>query len=46
MGSGNSVGKNIGVGCLIAIALVFFVGLSCTRACFGLHRASRILRYR
>ncbi len=42
----NSIGKNIGIGCLIAIALVFFVGLSCTRACFGLRRASRIIRYR
>jgi hypothetical protein len=46
IGGGNSMGKNIGIGCLVAVALVFFVGLSCTRACFGLHRASRILRYR
>jgi hypothetical protein len=43
---GNSVAKNIGIGCLVAIALFFFVGLSCTRACFGLRRASRIIRYR
>jgi len=46
MGGGNSVAKNVGIGCLIAIALVFFVGLSCTRACFGLRHASRIIRYR
>jgi hypothetical protein len=43
---GSSIAKNIGIGCLIAIALFFFVGLSCTRACFGLRRASRIIRYR
>jgi hypothetical protein len=45
-GGANPLLKNIGIGCLIAIALVFFVGLSCTRACFGLRRASRIIRYR
>jgi uncharacterized membrane protein YvbJ len=43
-GGNNSMAKNIGVGCLIAIAIVFFVGLSCTRACFGLRRHSYIQR--
>jgi uncharacterized membrane protein YvbJ len=42
--SGNSLAKNIGIGCLITIAIVFFVGLSCTRACFGMRRATHVLR--
>ncbi|MBV9441791.1 MAG: hypothetical protein JO217_03765 [Acidobacteriaceae bacterium] len=38
--TGNTVAKNIGLGCLIALVIVLFFGLSCTRACFG-HRYGR-----
>jgi hypothetical protein len=34
-GGGNSTMKNIGIGCLLLIAIMMFIGLSCTRACFG-----------
>lgn len=33
--SQNSMAKNIGLGCLIALLVVMFLGFSCTRACFG-----------
>src|SRR5579875_1389240 len=36
---GNSLAKNIGLGCLIAVIIFLFLGLSCTRACFGHRRA-------
>ena len=43
--SGNSMGKNIAIGCLIALLIVLFFGLSCTRACFGLrHRHVYVYR--
>jgi hypothetical protein len=45
-GGANTLLKTIGIGCLIAIALVFFVGLSCTRACIGLRHGMRVLRTR
>jgi uncharacterized membrane protein YvbJ len=38
---GNSLAKNIGLGCLIALVIFLFLGLSCTRACFG-HRRSYV----
>lgn len=39
--------KNIGIGCLIAIAIVLLFGLSCTRACFGFrHRHSYLHQLR
>ena len=44
-GGGNSVAKNIGIGCLVAILIFFFVGLSCTRACFGRRHSYLIHRY-
>ncbi len=34
-GTGNSLAKNIGLGCLIAVLIFLFLGLSCTRACFS-----------
>ncbi len=44
--AGNSIAKNIGIGCLVAVIVIFFIGLSCTRACFGLrHRGHVIQRY-
>src|SRR3954451_22820753 len=36
-----SVGQKIGLGCLIAILIFFFFGLSCTRACFRPRRYYR-----
>jgi uncharacterized membrane protein YvbJ len=42
--AGNSMAKNIGLGCLIAIFIFFFIGLSCTRACFG-HRRSYLVHH-
>lgn len=33
---GNSLAKNIAIGCLIVLAIFMFLGLSCTRACFRL----------
>jgi hypothetical protein len=41
---GNSTAKNIGIGCLIAVGIFLFVGISCTRSCFGLRRRTNILR--
>jgi uncharacterized membrane protein YvbJ len=41
-GGGNSIGKNIAIGCLIAVVIVILFGLSCTRACF---RHRRYYRY-
>jgi hypothetical protein len=38
----NSMGKNIAIGCLIAVLVVILFGLSCTRACF---RHRRYYRY-
>ncbi|MBV9760861.1 MAG: zinc-ribbon domain-containing protein [Acidobacteriaceae bacterium] len=38
---GNSMGKNIAIGCLIAVLIVILFGLSCTRACFRRHRYYR-----
>lgn len=40
-GKNSATVKKIGLGCLIAIALVLFFGLSCTRACFGRRRYYR-----
>ena len=37
-----SLGKNIAIGCLIAVIVVILFGLSCTRACF---RHRRYYRY-
>jgi hypothetical protein len=37
----NSVGKNIAIGCLVAVLIVILFGLSCTRACFGRRRYYR-----
>ena len=42
--AGNSMGKNIGIGCLIVLVILVFFGLSCTRACFGLRHRSYIHR--
>jgi uncharacterized membrane protein YvbJ len=42
---GNSVAKNIGLGCLIAVIIFMVLGLSCTRACFGHRRAYYHPRY-
>lgn len=42
---GNSLARNIGLGCLIAVIIFLFLGLSCTRACFGHRRASYYHRY-
>lgn len=39
---GQSMGKNIAIGCLIAVLIVILFGLSCTRACF---RHRRFYRY-
>lgn len=36
VGRGNTLAKNIGIGCLIAVVIVLFFGLSCTRACLRL----------
>lgn len=33
--AGNSMGKNIALGCLVFALIFLFLGLSCTRACFG-----------
>jgi uncharacterized membrane protein YvbJ len=41
---GNSTAKNIAIGCLVAIAIFLFVGLSCTRSCLRLRRHTNILR--
>jgi uncharacterized membrane protein YvbJ len=43
-GRRNSLGRNIGLGCLIFVLLFFFFGLSCTRACFG-HRRTYVYRH-
>lgn len=43
--SGNSLAKNIGLGCLIFVIIFLFLGLSCTRACFGHRRAYYYHRY-
>lgn len=44
--NGNTMAKNIGIGCLILVVILLFFGLSCTRACFGLrHRAYMHRRY-
>lgn len=37
----SSVGKNIAIGCLVAVLIVILFGLSCTRACFGRRRYYR-----
>jgi len=43
--SRSSLGKNIGIGCLVVVLIILFLGLSCTRACFGLrHRRAFIHR--
>jgi uncharacterized membrane protein YvbJ len=33
--SRNPIAKNFGIGCLIAVIVLLFLGLSCTRACLG-----------
>jgi uncharacterized membrane protein YvbJ len=38
----SSVGKNIAIGCLVAVLIVILFGLSCTRACL---RHRRYYRY-
>jgi len=40
----NTLAKNVGIGCLIALALFLFFGLSCTRACFGFRHRPYIHR--
>jgi uncharacterized membrane protein YvbJ len=43
--SGSNVAKKIGLGCLIAIVIFLFFGLSCTRACLRMgHRRVYIQR--
>jgi uncharacterized membrane protein YvbJ len=37
----NPVAKNIALGCLVALLIFFFLGLSCTRACFRPRRYYR-----
>lgn len=38
--------KNIAIGCLLAVVIFLFVGLSCTRACFRFgHRRPYIVRH-
>lgn len=44
-GAGNTTGKNIAIGCLIALLVVLFFGLSCTRACFGRRHHNYIHRH-
>ena len=44
-GSGNSLAKNIGIGCLIAVVIFLLLGLSCTRACFRVGRINSHSRY-
>ncbi len=39
---GSSIGKNIAIGCLVAVIIVFLFFVSCTRACF---RHRRYYRY-
>ncbi len=39
---GQSVAKNIAIGCLIAVVIVILFGLSCTRACFRHRRYYRL----
>lgn len=34
---GRSIAKNIGLGCLIAVVIVFFLGVSCMHGCLGGH---------
>jgi uncharacterized membrane protein YvbJ len=42
---GSTIAKRIGLGCLIAIVIFLFFGLSCTRACFRMgHRRVYIQR--
>jgi uncharacterized membrane protein YvbJ len=41
----SSLGRNIGLGCLILLAIFLFLGLSCTRACFGLRHHRYVTRY-
>ncbi|MBV8708008.1 MAG: hypothetical protein JO182_23905 [Acidobacteriaceae bacterium] len=42
---GSTMGRKIGLGCLIALIVFLFFGLSCTRACFGL-RHTRVYQHR
>lgn len=43
---GNSLTKNIAIGCLVAFLIFMFVGLSCTRACFRFgHRRAYVVRH-
>ncbi|HEX3683617.1 MAG TPA: zinc-ribbon domain-containing protein [Bryobacteraceae bacterium] len=39
---GQSVAKNIAIGCSIAVLIVILFGLSCTRACFRHRRYYRL----
>lgn len=39
---GQSVAKNIAIGCLVAVVIVILFGLSCTRACFRHRRYYRL----
>ena len=41
----NSVSKNIGIGCLVALLIFMFLGLSCTRSCFRYRRFYTHHRY-
>src|SRR5579875_3742585 len=43
---GSSIVKNIAIGCLIVLAIFMFLTLSCTRACFGLHRGRTYIHRR
>jgi uncharacterized membrane protein YvbJ len=45
MRGGSTVGKNIAIGCLIALLIFLFFSLSCTRACLRMgHRRAYIHR--
>ncbi|HEX4229127.1 MAG TPA: zinc-ribbon domain-containing protein [Bryobacteraceae bacterium] len=42
----NTVGKNIGIGCLVAIVIFLILGLSCTRACRRIGRGRTYIHHR
>jgi len=46
MRSGNTMAKNIGIGCLIFVVILLFLGLSCTRACFGMRHGRAYMHRR
>jgi uncharacterized membrane protein YvbJ len=44
--SGNTMAKNIGIGCLILVVIFLFFGLSCTRACLGMRHGRAYMHRR